>query len=100
MQAQLLLWTFFGTFAIAFGWFWNKPPSIGNKLPTFTSINPNSITVGGFSSGAAFATQVLAFYVPGKAEGISSCHFSPKCFYPFWVPSVPSTHIEAHTYMS
>jgi len=62
MQTQLFLLTFFGTFAIAFGWFWQKPQKPQNQLPAVASINPNSITVGGFSSGAAFATQVLFLY--------------------------------------
>ena len=35
----------------------SPPPQ--DSLPTLTSVDPNEITVGGFSSGASFATQVI-----------------------------------------
>ena len=81
MQAQLYLWTVFGIFAISFGCF-PEPPPVGDQLPSVASVNPNSITLGGFSSGASFATQVLAFscfYVfscRASARGSSENHFS------------------------
>ena len=33
-----------------------------NILPEIPSIDPNTVTVGGFSSGACFATQVFVFF--------------------------------------
>jgi len=61
MQAQLYLWTVFGIFAISFGCF-PEPPPVGDQLPSVASVNPNSITLGGFSSGASFATQFHVGY--------------------------------------
>merc|ERR1712156_1062940 len=61
MQAQLYLWTVFGIFAISFGCF-PEPPPVGDQLPSIASVNPNSITLGGFSSGASFATQFHVGY--------------------------------------
>merc|ERR1712156_524874 len=61
MQAQLYLWTVFGIFAISFGCF-PEPPPVGDQLPSVASVNPNSITLGGFSSGPSFATQFHVGY--------------------------------------
>ena len=36
-----------------------SPPSPQDSLPSLTSVDPNEISVGGFSSGASFATQVI-----------------------------------------
>ena len=37
------------------------PPPPTNSLPSLQNINSNTITVGGFSSGASFATQAIFF---------------------------------------
>jgi len=41
-----------------------SPPSPQDSLPSLTSVDPNEISVGGFSSGASFATQ---FHVANSA---------------------------------
>ena len=41
--------------------FAGPPPPPTNSLPSLQSIDSNTITVGGFSSGASFATQVKYF---------------------------------------
>merc|ERR1712227_473911 len=79
MQAQLYLWTVFGIFAISFGCF-PEPPPVGDQLPTVPSVNPNSITLGGFSSGAAFATQFHVGY-SSFVKGVGLWCGNPELFF-------------------
>merc|ERR1711962_1194577 len=79
MQAQLYLWTVFGIFAISFGCF-PEPPPVGDQLPSVASVNPNSITLGGFSSGAAFATQFHVGY-SSLVKGVGLWCGNPELFF-------------------
>ena len=58
MQAQFFIVCLFGLFLSVNGCFPPPPTSGGNTLPTVSTIDPNSITLGGFSSGASLSTQV------------------------------------------
>jgi len=62
MHIQLFFLGLFGILATVYGCVPTPPPSTDNNLPTIPSIDSNSITLGGFSSGASFATQFHVAY--------------------------------------
>jgi len=63
MTFQLFFWCLFGFSCVAYGCVPTPaPPTPDTNLPTIPSVDPNSITLGGFSSGSSFSTQFHVAY--------------------------------------